>query len=296
MKNIKTILRENIPCWYELSWQKKEPAILVKVHRDFIRSVKTVSKDAPIVVSLKEEFGFKDFIGSFEGNFGFDNAFVFLEQKEDFTEFVVKIPKIKKWTNKECTYCHGTGKEIFSETKRGCFHCEGKGKEYFFDWQAAYAISASFTVFTALAKFPKVVTSATILQLMTINASINKENLGKAWLDGEYSIPLVQWLSLLFEKSISDMVSAMKTTYDLMVGLKRFNLSEFKAAVDGKGGWLNIDCPGNACGLNPVHNAGYNIQKGLGYEFSSHNIESPVQQITLIAGLAALNDVSRKNL
>lgn len=292
---IKVITRENIPCWYELSWRQKKPAIVLKIHQDFIASIKPVSEDAPIVKALKEEFKFKSFVGSFDGNFGFDNAFVRTGKKENFVEFVVKIPKVKKWEDEKCDYCKGSGKEKFSDFRRECLHCEGTGKQCFYDWQGAYAISASFSVFTRLAHFPKIETSALFPQLMTVNTITGRDWHGGS-LGGEYSIPFVKWLASLFgNNSIPEMVQAMKIAYNRMLGLHKFDQFRFRASVDYESGWLNVSCPGNACGLNPIHGAGYDMKRELGYEFDCHNVDTPAQQITLLAGLAALHDRARKN-
>lgn len=293
--DIKMITREDVPCWYELSWRSKKPAIILKIHKDFISSIKPISEDNFMVKSLKEEFRFNRFIGSFEENFGFDNAFILVGEKENFVEFVVKIPKIKKWTNENCSNCKGSGKEMFVDSRRDCFHCEGTGKERIIDWHPAYAISASFSIFTTLARFPKVETSASFIQLIIVNTIIGMDLHGGS-LGGEYSVPLVKWLSSLFGNSITEMVDAMKIAYNRMFGLREFHKFNFRASVDYKDGWLNVDCPGDACGLNPVHNAGYNMERGLGYEFDCHNVDTSIQQITLLSGLAALNDKARKEL
>lgn len=288
------ITRENIPCWYELSWRSKKPAIILKIHKDFIASMKSISEDVPIVESLKEQFKFNNFIGNFEGNFGFDNAFILTGEKENFVEFIVKIPKVKKWTNEDCSYCYGSGKEIFVDSRRDCYRCEGTGKERIIDWHPAYAISASFSIFTTLARFPRVETSAPFPQLIIINTMIGMGLHGGS-LGGEYSAPFVKWLSSL-SGSIPPMVDAMKISYNRMLGLHKFDQFDFRASIDYENGWLNVSCPGNACGLNPVHGSGYDMERGLGYEFDCHNVDTSVQQITLLAGLGALNDRARKEL
>ena len=48
-----------------------------------------------------------------------------------------------------------------------------------------------------------------------------------------------------------------------------------------------------ACGLNPSHD---HMDIGQGYEFSCHNTDTPAQQLTLLAGLAALHDLVRKDM
>lgn len=90
------------------------------------------------------------------------------------------------------------------------------------------------------------------------------------------------------------MIQAMKTAYKRMFGPDHIDEYSFHAYVAYKGGWLNVGCPGNACGLNPTSQGV--TEKGKGYEFACHNVDTPAQQITLLAGLAALHDKARKEM
>jgi len=58
---MKRITRDIMPCWYELSWKEKEPAILLRVHRDFIANIKTVPSSNPFANRFLAEFKFKKF-------------------------------------------------------------------------------------------------------------------------------------------------------------------------------------------------------------------------------------------
>jgi len=107
-------------------------------------------------------------------------------------------------------------------------------------------------------------------------------------LSGLYSIPLVKWMSEKVGRNIPEMVGAMSTAYEHMLGPGSAKYGPFRASVDYEGGWLNVYCPGDACGLNPDSNGLEG--DGRGYEFSCHNVDSPAQQLTLLAGLAALHD------
>lgn len=295
---MKLITEENIPCWYELSWREKEPAILLRVHKDLLRDTRVIFSQAPIIKGLKEEFGFTDFIGNFNEDFGFDGAFNRHKETEEFVEFLIKIPIVKKETDKNCPYCKGSGQDTLLDFERECLYCEGTGKEHLYDWKPAYTISASFTVFSCLSRHPKKETSATFPQLLTITTITTRELHGGS-LSGEFSVPLCNWMDSLRENTapnratIPEMIKAMKVAYSRMLGLTEFEEHYFRASVDYEGGWLNTSCPGNACGLNPVH---MRPKKGKGYEFSCHNVDTPVQQITLLASLAALHDRARKEL
>ena len=89
------------------------------------------------------------------------------------------------------------------------------------------------------------------------------------------------------------MVQAMKTAHGYMLG-RTESSPRFRASVDSSNGWLRVDCPGDACQIYPSH--GDDIKEGRGYEFACHNVDTPAQQLTLLAGLAALHDRVRKEL
>jgi len=296
LRDFKVLTMDNIPCWYELSWQKKEPALVLRVHKDFVRNTKIVSNDAPIVNQFKEEFGFKDFIGNFNGNFGFDKTFIRRGETEEFVEFLVTIPQVKKETGKKCSYCQGSGWDKRSDNE--CIYCNGKGKECIYDYQSAYAISASFNVFFVLSYHLEIETSSTFLQFLTVRVTTGRDWHGGS-LGGMYSILLCNWMDSLMKKAaanraiIPEMIEAMQSAYQVMIGLTEYEKHDFRASIDYESGWLNVSCPGNACGLNPVH---MGPEEGKGYEFSCHNVDTPAQQITLLAGLAALHDMARKEL
>jgi len=288
---MKLIILEDMPCWYELSFVKETPALLLRVHEDFIKDKGAISENAPIVKNFKERFGFKKFSGDFGRDFGFEGVFKSRGVKDGFYEFMIEIPKVKKDSGKKCGYCEGSGEDRFLARK--CLFCNGKGKEYIYDWQNAYAISASFTTFSVFAHFYQGNTSCLNLQLLFVE-TITDKNMHGGSLFGMYSIPLVKWLGSFGKHAIMvEMQEAMKITYFHMFGKDDYLKHEFIAYVADNTGWLNVSCPGNACGLNPQ--SGY-IEKDNGYEFSCHNVDTPMQQITLLAGLAALCDKARKEI
>jgi hypothetical protein len=87
------------------------------------------------------------------------------------------------------------------------------------------------------------------------------------------------------------MVQTMRTVDERMEGeVKSFDEYYFQAYTQGNEGWLNVSCPGDACGLHPSN--GY-IDGERGYEFSCHNVDQPIQQFMLLAALAALHDLAR---
>ncbi len=295
------IERENMPCQYELSWDEKTPAIVIRMHRDFIEGC-SVSSEAPLISHFLAEFGFSVF-DCFKANlfgeqiFGFDGAFQKVGEKKDFIIFEARIPQVEKQLNEACHECDGSKQDKSLEGEK-CLYCKGTGREMVMDWRSVYAISATFTVFFALASLrhcKKDKTSCAFPQLITVETITEKKQHGGS-LDGVYSIPLAGFLSSLGPNTeIAEMTEAMVGAWGKMFGeIDKYQRYSFWAKVAYKNGWLNVSCPGDACGLHPADSMGPTL--GEGYKFSCHNVDSPMQQISLLAGLAALCDKARKGI
>lgn len=295
MEKIRLITWENVPCWYELSFREKGPAIILRIHQDFAKAFPSINNEAPIVLGLQERFNFKTFNGSFDKDFGFDGVFAREENQGEFLQFAVKIPRVRKLKG-VCPRCGGSGED--KSLNGRCLYCDGEGKEYFYDWEKLYAISASFTVVLGFLLHPKIETSCSLPQLMTVQTVTLKDMHGGS-LDGDYSISLCRWMDRLYKtgnSEIVEMTEAMKSAYGKMDGgLRSFYFSSFWARVAYEGGWLNVTCPGDACGLHPASTS-VDRSGERGYEFSCHNVDDSMQQITLLAGLAVLHDKARKEI
>jgi len=314
--------RENMPCIYELSWDKTKPAVIVRAHKEFLANCPEL-EDAPIKQSFMEAFHFSRFESDIRnGNFGFEGVFERVAEEDGFATFRVAIPKAKKQLYKICPICHGDKASLFgkclncngrgkieelcsechgakkNEDGDACPYCEGRGKKTYIDWDSFYAISASFNIFfniAALQLEKDKATSCQFPQLIFVNIATDRDIHGGS-LDGTYSIPLASWLSC-FESGteITEMTGAMILAWTKIYGvIDKYDRNEFYSKVAYKNGWLNVSCPGNRCGLHPANNWGPEVN--IGYEFSCHNVDTPMQQITIIAGLAALCDKAKKEI
>lgn len=280
------ITQINIPRWYGLSWNAENATIVISVHRMLESLLKrSLTPDTPIISTMKEEFGF----ATFHRDFGFDGALM-PAGDDKWIRFSAMLPVIFHLLGESCVVCGGSGKDEFSPD-RDCLHCEGTKKEHIFDWLPAYALSASLNVLFCLLEYPEIQTISNLPQLMTVQLATG-HGMGASALSGMYSVPLVQWLARKQPPyAIPAMELAMQQAYQWMFGRKGvLRYGDFRASVDSEGGWLNVSCPGDACGLNPDH-SGFSGVKGRGYRFLPHNVDNPVQQLTLLAGLAALHDL-----
>lgn len=300
MNEVRNIIYRISPCWYEISWHEiLPPAIVLRIHDDFIEQIREKKLNfgkALHVMKFKKEFGFRTFAEDFDNDFGFNEILLNKGKVGGFTEFFVNFPKVRKETEETCDYCKESGEnELLG---RECLHCEGSGKEHIYDWKPAYAISASLNVFFSLSCFLEKETIAKFPQLMTVNLATHRDMHGGS-LSGECGIPLAEWMKGRGKDGKDDVMlpevtNATRSAYYHMFGPSDREIEDmhhFRAYT--RDGCFYISCPGDRCGLHPnERNRGDN----MGHIFSCHNVDTPMQQITLLAGLAALHDKARKEM
>ena len=106
--------------------------------------------------------------------------------------------------------------------------------------------------------------------------------------------PLCVWLSQQEHDSDSlEIVEAMKKVFWHMSSRPdpdSFDYVRFRAWMR-QPKWINLDCPGNACGLDPDDYGNLSLERGYG--LAPHNVDTPIQQLTLLSGLAALCQLAR---
>lgn len=99
-----------------------------------------------------------------------------------------------------------------------------------------------------------------------------------------------KWISAHSEgQHIPEVISAMKGASEYMwEGSSKYGRF---GALCRKPKWLNLDVPGDACGLDPSDYYDESLEKG--YTLQPHNVNSPLQQLTFLVGLARLHDLIR---
>lgn len=165
MAGLGLITRKDIPCWYELGWRGKvkPPAIIVRIHKEFAEAQGAIPSTAPLVKALQEEFRFSTFSGKIGGKyFGFEKAFRLVSRDDDgFLRYGVQLPMVRRLSDRVCSKCKGRKKDPdFFDSP--CLRCKGEGKECEYDWDKAFAVSASFTLFTTWACLCENGTSASV--------------------------------------------------------------------------------------------------------------------------------------
>ena len=209
----------------------------------------------PVIKNVKVKEKFKS---DFETNFGFGGVFEFNRKTDLFSEFVINIPKIVK-NPKLVNLVVLTFSAVF--------------------WLLNFDFEED--------------NNNGLLQLMEINTSVGDEIHNGRGISGSFSPAFVGWLKgFEIGHSFSRTEDLMFSVYNLFYKTEKYENYQFKAKIgDIRKGYLILGCQGtNCCQINPCSS----WEDGKGYDFGYHNIDYSHQQITLLAGLAALHDEARK--
>lgn len=292
------ITRRDMSCWYELSYEGKGNSIVLKIWEEYIKDNPVDFERAPIVQSLKKNFKFEKFSADFYGSdFGFEKSFKNDGVKDGFLNFKAHLPVIRKKDDKSCGYCKGTGKKDLFEDEK-CLFCEGDGFPFYYKWEEAYALSATFTLIFAYLQISEKESGSGKSQLITVSTITDREMHGGS-LSGQFSIGLISWMRTI-KNPKNLLISLKKATikvFEIMDtrsinGVDHFYDYQFRINLND--GRLIIDCPGDACGIHPDQTDQNFFSEKSGYQFSCHNVDNPLQQLTLLASLATLHDEARK--
>ena len=280
---------------------KTKNALSLRISEEYLRKRPFILNNNMMVMGMKQQLGFEEFDNNFYGdNFGFDKSFIKTGIKNGFIELKAVLPLVRKKDDKPCGCCNGTGKnKLFAD--ENCIMCKGEGISYVYDWQKAFAISATFTlIFSYLYTPEKSIDSKSLNhQLVIVCTNTYKEAHGGS-LYGEFSKAIVSWMKNIGSVEVESFLNFLKIrmikAYGKMYGCKLdkmevFDAYDFKMMM--KNGRLIMDCPGDACGVYPSEDY-LNDKEETGYKFSCHNVDNPMQQLTFLAGLAALHDKARK--
>ncbi len=266
MRNIEW---EAEPAKYDLGVGNK--ALLVGIHPVAYQHVLSIlsKPEIPLVKSLQSIEGVNQFISPSEDrqDWGFGSVFHQLTIGQD------------SWSIWECDL----PKAEFSQQYQKLLP----------NWPLAFSVSASLNaLFTTLSIFDEEI-SSDCKQLVGVDLRTDKGMHG-----GSLSVALsgdfVKWIATKVDNySDKQTEILMDQTYQLMTGRQNEDLTFRHCQVlFRQPQWVNLSCPGDACGLDP---GDYHVKSHQeGYSLYPHNVDSPVQQLTLLMGIASLHDQVRQ--
>jgi hypothetical protein len=296
---VKSILTYHLPAWCKLGFDPNKPAILFRIHKDFIQNeLRKIKPSSPIIQDFQSRLPhIGEFKLAFENEFGFDGVFRRKEKlgpKNDslFYEYTITIPNLRN--TETCYLCNG----IRMVGGTHCRSCGGKGLVSRLNWNNAHQVVATLASVSADFSCPEEANyTGDESQLLTF-ASVYAEGSCGSSINALFSKRLCEWMRERGEGKIPEVEDAMALAWARMNNgsIEESDRRRIEAVIDTPEGWLNISCPGQGCGLYPSQ--GFKDYNGdvIGAEFKPHNVDTPMQQLTLLAGLAALYQLAHKEI
>lgn len=266
---------------YDLAWDGESGSIEVSFPVDVIECLPKLTDDTPVVRWLREDLGIETaFDGEYCHSFGFD---VGIYQEVHYKTITYKA-KLPRYIMGECPSCNGKGKRhpIFGDEP--CIICEGSGETATAQWNKILVLRANLKLlFEALNLREYTSGKAAESPDMRIKLSVLKPDMDSSNMHIPFSDPLLSWLESISENKriiLDEVVAAMINAFDRMSKMRDFYKHSFQAYCEN--GRLIMNIPGNATG---IYMGGF---VGTHGEMYSHNMDSGVQQLTILAGLSKL--------
>lgn len=263
------VSRENLPAWYELGVDANTD-LIVRVHRqalDFLRAIEWSS--APIISFFQEKVK-TPFIEPSEERWGFGEVLSWeaADQKQDFIDLRCPLPVI---------FDPKTGRD-----EPGA-------------WRVSVTLSVLFLALNTIIEK----TDCPSSQLLAISDFCYAGYIEDETQTGYFSVcispSLCRWISKQEDNSQrQEIISAMQEADRHMWRPEEsFDDYGFKAWFR-QPRWVHLDCPGYSCGLDPDPGDYGSLSLEEGYQLLPHNVDTALQQLTLLSGIAALYQLARK--
>jgi hypothetical protein len=274
---------------YDLSWNDESGSIEVRFPYDMVQDLPELDDDTPIVQWMREDLGIESkFDGNYLHHFGFDVG-LYQELQDGIVTHSARLPC---YTMATCDNCDGNGKRdpVFGD--EDCIICEGTGDMRVIQWDKLLIMRANLKLlFEALNAWEYSSGIAAEQPDMAINLSVIKPGMEASNMSVPFCDGLCQWLVAISENKwtmLDEVVTAMTRAWDIMSKGRDYDKYYIRAFCEQ--GRLIMDVPGNATGIymgTGSFGAGY----GTMY---SHNMDTGLQQLSILAGLAKLHDLYRK--
>jgi hypothetical protein len=294
MRDIENSFHSNsvIPCRYELSWSESEKSIFMYIHKD-IKELLPEFPEKRKLEKIYHDSSYSDLVYAWRSDgIGFGEK---IQLNGDFCKLRINLTRFIS-DKQTCAYCEGTGKDRIDKHRK-CFYCDGKKKSRRLKRDSiAEVLDTLNMLFTHMRYLIPAETKASQSQLMLIETRTDRGSMHGYAMMGEFSTTIVSYFrsqiaslpTTNHQVTFPEIEKAVKSTYDLLTD-RNWDPGNFRAWLREDGA-LIANCPGNATGIGPIH---YFDKDDPVYQFCSHNMDTSLQQISILAGLAALHDELR---
>ncbi len=293
---MKFIMQEDVRRWYHLFWDLEKGGLFLRIHREYIASMP--HKDFSVYFEGKEEElsllplfdRYEPIVGS--QTFGINDSLILVGSDADWLTYQIRIPHMVLRTGMSCPDCDGTGKRLWlGEVGEDiCDACGGTKSERYYCYHEVKHVCYSLQVLLGAIAYPHDHDMPTTSQQVLSITSCSVPG-GHGHSVGGYASPsLVKFWRRLSpdERStmrVDDAERAMYEAHRQLHGeVKSYYDHGFNAFVSN--GQLLLRCPENACEIHSDHLG--ESDRGRGTNITCHNLDSGVQQLTLLAGLGVI--------
>ncbi len=290
------LTNEEIPRWYTLTIDPQTGFPCFRIYNEILASF-TQPYDPRYIEHFRktfsiseEKFKFHEPIGDF---FGFGEGIEKISDENGETTYRLNLPNTFTQTNDLCGKCKGAKQYLEYE---GCPYCENSGLERKVDWLTVRALSVSANILCSRLCFADDVERPfhpITNQLLTL-VLVSQPGREGSGIGGDFSPSFIEKISSRERSFFLPAEEAMIKVHDHMspqndretIGYER---RHFK--VEQKlGGNLFIHGTGDRSFIHPLTGL-MSLRPNEGYTFASHNVDNPIQQLTLLTGLAAVCDL-----
>jgi hypothetical protein len=259
--------KKDVPAWYELSYLK--PGTLgIEIHQkviDFFAAEKYLKTPRGL---SKHAFPFPPLIEQ-PSNLVFDFG----------NPFLLGQSKRSGWLNYELSLPILRGEDGYCRQ----------------DFNPITGVRATLECLFLILSLFKGETGSPKRQLLVVEGLRNETNLhgGSLWvyLTPSTCLYLRQFPS---HSCVPEIDEAMSQTYQYLWPEEEINIFNRCSTRCQESHFLHLSVPGNACGLDPDYHSGLGNYRARGYSLSPHNVDSYLQQFSLLMGLAKLHDLVRQ--
>lgn len=281
LQNLKT--HAPLPFVYSIHYDPTTYAIRFSINPSCIQIFQNVNPENLQLRYCLEKLGFSNFESNLEKNFGFDNCSVNHGIVNGLLTISFPVKAFFTLAEQNCAACRGEKKNWKDDL---CYFCRGTGKE-FKEKTNGESVSASLYLLTRYLNWFCLRNEKTpILENKWGNQDIFLELQPRAGIGGECSPLFFSTIAKLPDMDIQRRRD-MLDLYLYMEGREQFpkvnfciTEHQFRNEVGEKGKFYIEVAGQNGCSIHMAHNSDS--------EFTCHNVDTPQQHLSLIAGFASI--------
>ncbi len=262
------------PAYFEVGVLEEGKGLILSAHRKFAESLKPVTADPhrPLFTGFEQNLQVRPMVSyvSEQRGWGFGEVFTPLSEENDWVKWQCLFPE---------------GRELFSTDS---------------DWRARNELAASFRILTLMASTFQEKSDSNRNQLVQLDMTVTTdEYFNKAPISATLTPAFVRWLATQRPRiSAPEVEKPMRTAYDRMSGWPTDESARFQCTYRAPH-FVNLIIPGQDAGLDPK-DYGANVDRNgavlhEGYTLLDHNVDTIVQQMSLLTGIAAMHDLARRD-